>query len=243
MAGELAKTSHDIQMVVDDPTSIIQVIARAAADPRVDVQKMQALLEMQIKIEAQQAAIEFNAALARLMPKLPTIQKNGVIPDNFGKIRSRFAKYEDIDRVIRPLLAEEGFSISFRTEEPAPGLVRVIGMLAHRMGHARESSVTVPISAPPKATGTQAVGSSVSYAKRYVVTNMLNIISVGEDTDGQAPPNPITEEQVMNIETMLQDTKSSRVKFLEYMGVKKIADILDADYDKAMAALRRKAQK
>ncbi len=242
MAGELAKTSHDIQMVVDDPTSIIQVIARAAADPRVDVQKMSALLDMQFKIEARQAEIEFNAALSRLMPKLPRVRKDGTIPDNNGRVRSRYARYEDVDLVTRPLLAEEGFSITFRTEDVAPSSLRVIGTLAHRMGHSRESSVTVPISAPPKATGTQAVGSSVSYGKRYVVVNMLNIITVGEDTDGQEPPSPITEEQVMNIETLLQDTKSNRVKFLAWIGVEKIADILDRDYERAIKALQSKAR-
>ncbi len=231
--------------LVRKPQSILEVIARAAANPRVEIQKMQALLTLQMDIEKRQAEVEFNAALARLMPKLPRIEKNGVIPDNLGKIRSRFARYEDIDRVTRPLLAEEGFSISFRTEEPTPGSVRVIGRLAHCMGHALESSVTVPISAPPKATGTQAVGSSVSYGKRYVVVNMLNIICVGEDTDGQAPPSPITEEQVMNIETLLQDTKSDRAKFLAYVGegIQKVADILDRDYERAIKALQAKARR
>jgi len=121
--------------------------------------------------------------------------------------------------------------------------VRVIGRLAHCMGHALESSVTVPISAPPKATGTQAVGSSVSYGKRYVVVNMLNIITVGEDTDGQAEPKPISEEQVLNIETLLQDTKADRSKFLAWMAVPKIEDIPEGDYDRAVKALQAKARK
>lgn len=237
------KPSRALTRRREEPTSIMEVLARAAANPRVDVNKLQALLEMQQKVELRQAEVEFNAALARLMPRLPRIEKNGVIPDNLGKIRSRFARYEDIDRVTRPLLADEGFSVSFRTEDIGHDKVRIIGTLAHRMGHARESSVTVPISAPPKATGTQAVGSSVSYGKRYVVCNMLNIITVGEDTDGQAEAKPITEEQILNIETMIQDTKADRRKFLAWMEVGKIEDITDGDYDKAIKALQAKARK
>lgn len=246
MSGDVVKVETADRSVTrqrpEDSVSIMEVLARAASNPRVDVAKLQALLDMQVRVELRQAEVEFNAALARLMPKLPRIEKNGVIPDNAGKIRSRFARYEDIDRVTRPLLAEEGFSISFRTEEPLPGHIRVIGTLAHCMGHSRESSVTVPISAPPKATATQAVGSSVSYGKRYVVVNMLNIITVGEDTDGQEEPKPITDEQIMTLETLLQDTKSNRAKFLAWIGVEKIADILDRDYDRALKALQSKAR-
>ncbi len=224
----------------EQPQSILAVIARAAADPHIDVSKMQALLDMQERYEKRQAEIEFSAAMARLMPRLPRIEKNGTIPDNEGRIRSRFARYEDIDRVTRPLLAEEGFAISFRTEEPAPGMIRVIGTLAHRMGHSRESSVTVPIAAPPKATGTQAVGSSVSYGKRYVVVNMLNIVTVGEDNDGQGDSAPIGADQVLTIETLLQDTKTDRKRFLNWAQVTRIEDILEKNYQTAINALMAK---
>ncbi len=226
---------------IQEPQSIMQVLARAATNPRVDVQKLQALLDMQVRVENRQAEVEFNAALARLMPLLPEIQKNGVIPDNFGKIRSRFARYEDIDRVTRPLLADEGFSISFRTEEPSPGHVRVIGTLAHRMGHTRESSITVPITAPPKASGTQAVGSSVSYAKRYIVTNMLNIVTVGDDTDG-VDLKPISAEQVLTIETLLQDAKADRAKFLAWQKVAKLEEILADNFDACVKVLEAKGR-
>ncbi len=209
-----------------NPASVMEVLARVAANPRAEVAKLQALLDMQVRVELRQAEVEFNAALARLMPKI--------------------ARYEDIDRVTRPLLAEEGFSISFRTEEPTPGYVRVIGRLAHCMGHALESSVTVPISAPPKATGTQAVGSSVSYGKRYVVVNMLNIITVGEDTDG-VDVTPISAEQVLTIETLLQDTKADRVKFFKWLNslngqgdATKLEQILEQNFELCVKALEAK---
>ncbi len=49
----------------------------------------------------------------------------------------------------------------------------------------------------------------------------------------------------MNIETLLQDTKSDRAKFLAYVGegIQKVADILDRDYERAIKALQAKARR
>ncbi len=227
----------------EEPQSIMAVIARAAADPRVDVTKMQALLDMQLKIEARQAEVEFNAALARLMPKLPRIQKDGTIFNKDGKtIRSRYARYEDIDLVVRPLLAEEGFSISFNTDDSVPGKLRVTGTLSHRMGHSRPTTIPLPIEGQFM-SGAQAVGSTVSFGKRYCVIDLLNLITVGEDNDAQGDPSTVSEEQAMTIETLLQDTKADRKKFLAWAGVSSVAEILARNYGTVVKALEaRKRQ-
>jgi len=221
-----------------EPVSVMDAIVRAASDPNIDIAKMSALVEMQFRIEARQAEIEFNAALARLMPKMPRVRKDGTIPDNEGRPRSRFATYEEIDRVTRPLLADEGFSISFRTEDPTPGHLRVIGTLSHRMGHSKDSSITLPITAPPRATATQGVGSTDKYGRRYVILNMLNIVCEGVDNDGQGDPQPIGAEQVMTLETLLQDSKADRKKFLAWARVNKLEDIQEGDYPDALKALQ-----
>lgn len=223
----------------NEPMSMMEVIARAAADPKVDVDKMRALLEMKFQAESRAAEVEFNAALARLMPKLPRIEKDGVIRDKHGAIRSKFARYEDIDLVIRPLLAEEGFSIAFDTDDSVPRMLRVVGTLSHRLGHSRKSQITVPTESAV-ITGAQAVGSAASFGKRYVVINLLNIITVGTDNDGQGDPEPITEDQALTITTLLKDTNANVPKFLEWMGAAKVGDILAKDFSKAVKALEAK---
>ena len=96
-------------------STILSVIAKAAADPNVDVAKMQQLLDMQERLMARQAEAEFNEAMARLQPRLPRIQKKGDVkypvnknaPDGPQKHAFWFARIEDIDDAIRPLLNEE----------------------------------------------------------------------------------------------------------------------------------------
>lgn len=242
METELARTDSTAlnQIPQDEPQSILAVIARAAADPRVDVEKMRALLDMQFKVQARDAEVEFNAALARLMPKIPRIQKNGVIFNKDGhSVRSKYAFYEEIDEAVRPLLAEEGFAISFDTDDSIAGQVRIIGTLAHRMGFSRKSQITLPTH-NPVISGAQAVGATTSYGKRYIVINLLNIITVGEDNDAQGDTKKINAEQVLMLETMLQDTKSDRNKFFQLVGVGALEEILEANLAMAIRLLAAK---
>ncbi len=238
MSTELVRPEPAELQQGSEPQSMMAVIARAAADPRVDVAKMEALLQMQFKVEARQAEVEFNAALARLMPRLPRIEKGGVIMNKAGTaVRSRFAKFEDIDAVIRPLLAEEGFSIGFDTDDSTPRMLRVTGTLSHRLGHSRKSQMTVPTE-NPQIPGAQGYGAAASFAKRYTVINLLNIITVGEDTDAQEEAKPIGAEQALTLETLLQDSKADRGKFLAWANVAKLEDILERDYSGALKALQ-----
>lgn len=242
MNTEIVKSEPmELASVQDEPQSILAVIARAAADPRVDVAKMQALLDMNERIERRQAEIEFNAAMARIMPKMPRIQKNGTIFDKHGKLRSRYAKYEDIDREVRPLLAEEGLSVSFTAEEARPGYLKVTGTVRHKMGFSQQSTFTVPTE-NPQIPGAQGVGSADSFAKRYILINTFNIVCEGVDNDAQGDPQAIGAEQVLTIETLLQDTKADRAKFYAWAGVSKIEDILEKNYQNVLKALQAKGR-
>src|SRR5882672_4680927 len=54
-----------------EPTNFLGVIVRAAADPRTDPTKMQALLNMQTQIEDREAQKAFTAAFIALQEELP----------------------------------------------------------------------------------------------------------------------------------------------------------------------------
>src|SRR5437867_6950109 len=70
---------------------MFESLAIAVADPRTDVEKMKALLDVQERLLKKQAEDAFNAAMSKLQPKLPQIDKNGAIVVR-GQIRSRYAR-------------------------------------------------------------------------------------------------------------------------------------------------------
>ena len=167
--------------------AILSVIARAAADPSVDVTKMQALLDMQLRIMERTAEAQFNAAMSRLQPKLPRIVREGKASYGQGKGGYAYARYEDIDHQIRPLLNAEGFALSFDSVW-GEKLCTIIGKLSHAGGHSTAASIPLPLDTSGGKNGIQGMGSTLSYGKRYCVGMLLNIVTVGEDDDAHYLP-------------------------------------------------------
>lgn len=223
-------------------SNMLQVIARAAADPRCDVQKMEALLRMQRELISDQARAEFDEAMARLQPKLPRIPKRGIVDRGAGKGAFPFGRWEDIDELVRPLLDEEGFSLSFNSESVAGGII-ITGTLRHRGGHSISASLG-PI--PPDQSGgknpAQALGSSSAYGKRYTTTMLLNLTFEGAGDDSQvvAEDEFISAQEVSHIGRLLTETDSNVEKFLHHFRVDTTADIRRSQYPRAINMLLSK---
>ena len=228
-------------------SSLLAVIARAAADPHVDVDKMQRLLDMQLALMARAAEASFNQALARLQKRLPRITKRGMI----GRGTDReipYAKYEDICEVTLPLLYEEGFTVSYSERLTSNGnMMEVVATFRHIDGHSQTGSAFVPLTDDSGGKNkVQGGGSVYAYGQRYAYSKFLNIVTEGEDDDGtQEAMRPIDEKQVGAIIDMIADIKDngqafSEAGFLKLMKVNKIEEITRGDFDKAVSALKDK---
>ena len=100
-----------------------------------------------------------------------------------------------------------------------------------------------PIDTSGSKNAIQAVGSSISYGKRYTAGALLNLTSRGEDDDGIAAATAplISEEQAMAIVDLIEASGANRAKFLEYLKVDAIESLPASRYDDAMAKLKAKA--
>lgn len=171
-------------MIPQEKDPILLVIAKAAQSQDVDVAKMQQLLDMHERINRQNAERAYFGALTMMQGEMPRITKQGEIKDASGRVRSKYARGEDIHDAIRGSLQKYGFALSFTTENPSPDKLLVRGFLSHRDGHRETSSIILPSDKGAGKNDVQAVGSSVSYGKRYMTCALLNIIAEGEDDDG-----------------------------------------------------------
>lgn len=228
----------------ESPT-VLEIIQAVASDPRMDVAKLEQLLNLQERMEARNAEMEFNRAMARLQPQLPRIGKHGKIDLGRGKPLT-FAKYEDIDAAIRPLLTAEGFTLSFSSEPTDKGVLMTC-TLSHSLGHSRSSRMQLPPDSGPGRNALQAIGSSHSYGKRYLVAGILNLVMEGVDDDGNNAEGFITEKECDTLMDMLAEcgaTGNPKVQsdFLKYMGAKTVGEIRKADYKKAFEACQAKVR-
>lgn len=241
MESMIPRNTQGALQVSDEarPTNLLEVIAQAVANPLIDVAKMERLLAMHKEIVAEDRRVAFMAALSRIQAKLPQIQKDGRIVVK-GVERSRYAKLEDIDIVIRPLLDEEGFAFSFDSKSLDGKLFDLSCTLSHREGHSVTKSLLLPMDKSDYRSDVQSIGSTVSYGKRQLIKMHLNLIERDEDDDGNGGDEPITDEQAKDIHTAIADNKFDLAAFLDYMRVDALKDIKSKDYTRAMNAIETK---
>lgn len=238
------------EVIATSPSTIMEVIGRAAADPNTDVDKLERLLQMYERITDREAKAAYAAALSEMQPKLPVITERGkIVTDKVdkSKVQSRYALWEDINEAIGPVLAEHGFGLSFRTGQTTEGKITVTGILSHRAGHQEETTMVLPHDSSGSKNAVQAVGSSTSYGKRYTAMALLNITSRGEDDDGKkgGDPGTLTEEQQAEVQALMEDVGADRKRFLAFIKAESIAAIPARDFDTVMKALeaKRRARK
>src|SRR5215469_144679 len=106
----------------DSPPTVLALIERVALDPLADVEKLDRVMAMHERLKAKEAERVFNGAKGRILKKLAGIKivKNRPVLSEIdtGKQKSTFeafkyAPLEEIDKHLRPLLAEEQMDLSF----------------------------------------------------------------------------------------------------------------------------------
>lgn len=187
-------TVNDNQVAVQGDAGQVMAtrILELAADPNFDVDKLERLIELQTKETERQATVAFSTAFAAMQSEIPTIAKaksgNG----------SNYATLEDVVEITRPILNKYGFSLSFDTNtvleknedksaNDYKGYVEITAILLHKHGHKEKTTLLVPFdySGSKKNNPAQAMGSSVSYGKRYTLCALLNI-ATRDDNDASA---------------------------------------------------------
>lgn len=158
-------------------------LLQLALEKESNIDVIERIARMQREERAYQAEVDFNAALSRCQARMKRIAADS---EN-AKTKSRWPSYAALDRVLRPLYTEEGFSISFSEEEGSTSEVLKVIAYVCRDGHTRVYRKTMPVDTKGPSGGdvmtkTHAAGSADSYAKRYLLKDIFNV-AVGEDDD------------------------------------------------------------
>ena len=165
----------------------VAVIERAARDPTVDVDKLDRLLQMREREHARIAERAFNEALAAAQAEMDAVRADA---DN-SQTRSRYASYAALDRAVRPIYTRHGFGLTFDTGD-APGAeqARIVCEVSHIGGHTRRYHLDMPVDGKGARGGdvmtkTHAMGSGITYGRRYLLGMVFNLVTAKDD-DGNA---------------------------------------------------------
>lgn len=119
-------------------------------------------------------------ALAQAQAQIEGARKSAANPH----LRSRYADLAAVWDACREALTAHGLAV-VQAPETGEGLVRVTTRLVHASGQWMESTLALPWSAGKGTTDAQAIGSAITYARRYALSAMVGI-APDDDDDGQA---------------------------------------------------------
>jgi len=230
---QVTKINSDSLPVVDsnnDP--MLSMIERVCSDPNFDINKMQAIVDMRNNDITRKAKIKFSQDFAKMQEKMPRI----VSLHNNTQTKSKYAKIEDINKQVQPILQEFGFGVSFRVLSQDKEGVSVKAILMHESGYEESTDLYMPFD-NKGAQGTvnktmiHATGSTVTYAKRYAMCMLLNI-STGDDTDGNTSvSNLISDKQLDIISAKLNEGDCNIPKFLAFYKVRSIGELKASSFE------------
>lgn len=177
--------------------SMLEAIIAAARDPAVDAGKMEAMANLALKLQTHEQQQQFNRDKNAAIMEMPVITKDGrilIADKNTGAVRQqgRFARIEDIDRVVRPIAMRHNLAYSWDIGDEG-GVPKVYIELSHANGFVQRSSgMRLPIDSSGGKNNVQGSGSSVTYGKRYTLCAAFNIQTEGVDDDGTEGGQPLS---------------------------------------------------
>lgn len=228
--------------------AVVSMFERMVRDPSIPMDRIERVMDMMREMRREQAEEEFNNAMADTQRELTPVARDSFNPQT----RSKYASYHAIDKAIRPVYTKHGLGVSFDEDEKSPeGFIRVLAFVSKgrhsKTFHYDSPIVTQGLAGKTMMTLTHARASAVTYAKRYLVGMIFNL-STGEsdDDDGRAASQAeiggtITAEQAEDIKAKCDQVAAGfDESFCNYFKIAAIAELPAKDYQRALAALKKK---
>jgi ERF superfamily len=227
---------------------ILLMIANAARDPAVDIEKFERLMALRERVGLADARRAFYAALARAKGEFGPIIKTRIVDyehkSGDGRTNYKYEELADVGAVVDPILSKHGLSYRHKSTQEGPK-IKVTCILSHEDGYAEENSLEGVEDKSGMKNPNQAIASTVTYLQRYTLKEALGI-GAGRDDDGLggSPADPAIEpDDVAYIEQLIRDTDSSLVIFLETIGAPAIAEMRLSQYKRGAALLNEKKRR
>jgi hypothetical protein len=241
LEDDMSANKNEVATIPAEPNGMVAMMERLALNPELPVDKLEKLLDMQIRVRAIESEQSYSAAMARVQAALPVVLKDAYN----DQTKSPYATVSAIAAAIKPVYTAQGFSISF-SEAPTekPEHIRVRGTVRHRDGHKDETPYVdvaidkAGIKGNDNKTLTHAEGSSFTYGRRYL-TCLIFDVSTGLDTDGNAAGGAafITDDQALEMDEKITAVKTNRAVFMAWLKVDALDKVRAKDFDRAMAQL------
>lgn len=210
-------TIHEPQLPAVAQSPSIALLLQGVIEKGVTAENTQAvsnLCDLYERLEAKNAEREFNAAFVKLQGEMPVIVASSIIPN-----RGKYERFEDVMRVVGPLLQQNGFAVTFE-QSADDKRITVKCHLRHISGHSSTTPFSVRLGGRADSE-TQADCKASTTAKRNALLQALNIvirqdIFQSDEADATMEGGTITASQAADLRSLCEEVGADKKKFLEF---------------------------
>ena len=232
------------EIATRDSGSLMSIIQRASEAPNFDVDKLQKLLEVKERWDANEARKAFTAAMASFKANPPEILKDKHV--SYTKKDGSVTAYDHatlgaICAAIIKGLSQHGISHHWDVAQ-SEGRIKVTCILTHEQGHSDSVSLNSAADDSGGKNSIQAIGSAVTYLQRYTLFAATGLAAMDQDDDGKDTGTEfITDSQALDLQAKAEEVGVNKANFLKFLKVSCLAELPASKYKAAIQALNDKA--
>jgi hypothetical protein len=156
-------------------------------------------------LENEKAKRDFYEALSNFQGEVPPIKKLSKVDMGYNKPKYNYAEFGEIVTTIQEPLKRHGLSYHFeignepivikgeKGEDIIVEYISVTCTVAHKGGYEKTTTMSVQKDAGAGKSNVQAVGSTITYLKRYTLLALLGIGTADPDDDAVSTIPPTTK--------------------------------------------------
>ena len=205
-----------------------------AIEKDIDVDKFAKLVDIVKMLENEKAKRDFYEALSNFQGEVPPIKKLSRADMGYGRPKYNYAEFGEIVTTIQEPLKKHGLSYHFeignestiikgeKGEDVIVEFVSVTCTVAHKSGYEKTTTMIVQKDAGAGKNNVQAVGSTITYLKRYTLLALLGIGTADPDDDAQATINVDKKQKIEGKDKIIEQIKNELKNCKDEDGVKRI---------------------
>ncbi len=186
------------EIIISQPHPVMNLLEIAMKSSEVDLDKMDKIMQMYERFQAKEAEKAFYRAMNLFQANKPDLIKSAKVDysTKAGRVQYSYNPLPKIQKAIDHWLSKFGLSYKWK-QVSNDNLIKITCIVSHVDGYFEETWLEAGHDTTGSKNAIQAIGSTVSYLKRYTLENALGLSS-DEDSDGIKSEKPARTLEELN---------------------------------------------
>lgn len=196
------------------PAALLQL----AVAKDLDLTKLEKLMELQERWEANQARKTFLESMSKFQNEVPALEKTKLV--SFNTTRYKYAPLGEIAATIKEKMFECGLCHRWEIKDTDTA-IECTCIISHKAGHSEKTTMSAQKDNSGGKNEIQQRGSTITYLQRYTLIAGLGLSTADEDNDGgtsqsnkeqpttEKKPAPVNEKPWLNKWTTKAQTETT----------------------------------